>query len=100
MPGESLSFTISKTWDGQVPEDKSEINIRLSLTEGNMVIQVDAPFYNDPPLLSPPGSTPNLWDYEVVEVFFLGEDEKYLEVELAPKGSLNEFLIIFPKLIS
>ena len=32
------------------------------------------------------GSTDQLWNYEVVEVFLLGADNHYLEIELGPKG--------------
>ncbi|OXA41789.1 UPF0462 protein C4orf33 homolog isoform X2 [Folsomia candida] len=92
IPG-GLNFTISKTWDGGVPSDHSEIHIKLTLQgeedAQTLLIQVDAPFFNDPQppaSLSPPGSTPQLWDYEVVELFFLGDEDKYLEVELGPRG--------------
>ena len=32
-----------------------------------------------------------LWDYEVVEVFFLGRSDRYLEVEMSPHG---HFLVL------
>ncbi|EDV25096.1 uncharacterized protein TRIADDRAFT_16650, partial [Trichoplax adhaerens] len=53
-----------------------------------LVIDVVSPFYNDPPSPNcPPGkSCPNLWTYEVVEIFFLGKNNHYLEVELCPHG--------------
>lgn len=53
-----------------------------------MRIQVNAPYFNDPP--APEGPTddpfPGLWEYEVVELFFLGEGDEYLEIELSPSG--------------
>jgi len=54
-----------------------------------MVVKFDAPFYNDPPISDTvPIDRPflGLWNYEVVEAFFLGNDEEYLEIELGPKG--------------
>ena len=63
-----------------------------------ITIKVDAPFYNDP---APPeksvqdssGDPQNdkalmgLWDYEVVEAFFLSsKTQQYLEVEVGPHG--------------
>ncbi|EMP36382.1 UPF0462 protein C4orf33 like protein [Chelonia mydas] len=50
-------------------------------------MEVSALFFNDPPApLVEPGKPFNgLWDYEVVEAFFLSETTKrYLEVELCP----------------
>lgn len=32
------------------------------------------------------GSLDGLWDYEVVEVFFLGRAERYFELEMSPHG--------------
>ena len=47
---------------------------------------VDAPFYGDPPPGAPVGALFRLWDYEVVEVFILGDDDRYLEIEVGPHG--------------
>ena len=49
---------------------------------------VEAQYFNDPP---PPGALPGqayfgLWDYEVVEAFFLNDQDQYLEVEFGPHG--------------
>ena len=53
---------------------------------GSLSIAVNAPFHGDPPPASPPGATDRLWEHEVVELFLLGADERYLEVELGPHG--------------
>ena len=55
---------------------------------GDVVITVKAAYFNDP---APPGGLPGqayfgLWDYEVVEAFFLNEADQYLEVEFGPHG--------------
>jgi hypothetical protein len=54
-----------------------------------MRININAPYYNDP--VAPNNAPTNrpylgLWNHEVVEAFFLGNDEEYLEIELAPSG--------------
>ena len=55
---------------------------------GDVLITVKAPYFNDP---APPGGLPGqayfgLWDYEVVEAFFLNSEDRYLEVEFGPHG--------------
>jgi len=80
---------IHNLWNGQ--PDPSGDKVKISLTEGDneMIIGVEAPFYNDPP---PPNGKPGeayfgLWDYEVVEAFFLASETKeYLELEFGPHG--------------
>ncbi|MEQ1564905.1 MAG: hypothetical protein ABMA64_04655, partial [Myxococcota bacterium] len=34
----------------------------------------------------PAGPTPKLWEHEVVELFVLGDDQRYTEIELNPHG--------------
>jgi hypothetical protein len=51
---------------------------------------MDAPFWGDPAPQAPVGSTDQLWEYEVVEVFVAGEAQErgipYLEMEFSPHG--------------
>ncbi len=47
-----------------------------------------APYYGDP---APPGGKAGeayfqLWDHEVVEAFFLNQEDQYLELEFGPHG--------------
>ena len=51
-----------------------------------LCVEVDAPFYDDPPPPGPAGPTDRLWEYEVVELFLLGASKKYLELEFGPHG--------------
>ena len=51
-------------------------------------MSVQAPYWADP---APPGGQPGqayfgLWEYEVVEAFFLNAKDQYLEVEFGPHG--------------
>jgi len=49
---------------------------------------ITAPYYGDP---APPGGKAGeayfkLWEYEVVEAFFLNQQDQYLELEFGPHG--------------
>jgi len=63
-------------------------NNRPDNNSKDLVIKVLAPFYDDPkiPANASEGSMDKLWEYEVVEVFLLGSDDHYLEIELGPRG--------------
>lgn len=52
----------------------------------SVAVDVDAPFHGDSPPDAPAGSTDRLWEHEVVEAFFLGDRDHYLEIELGPHG--------------
>jgi len=95
----TLKYEINKSWDGDDVSKDSVVLLEItndsalsvsenSLNPVGLVVKIDAPYFDDPPVPKniPPGSTPNLWDYEVVEVFFLGNDDYYLEAEFGPKG--------------
>ncbi len=62
------------------------MRVDLALDPGRLVIEVAAPFHRDPPPDGPEGSCDGLWNHEVVELFLLGDDERYLEIELGPWG--------------
>ena len=91
-----ISFFIINTFQTDRTLELSEIG-----TEGKeqcMIFEVDAPFYNDPAPPEPSDKKSDidskndkalmgLWDYEVVEAFFLcSKSEQYLEVEIGPHG--------------
>uniref|UniRef100_G3TS15 Chromosome 4 open reading frame 33 n=1 Tax=Loxodonta africana TaxID=9785 RepID=G3TS15_LOXAF len=83
-----MDFKIEHTWDG-FPVQHEPVLVRLSPGDSGVMMEVSAPFFNDPPdPLGEPGKPFNeLWDYEVVEAFFLNDrTEQYLEVELCPHG--------------
>jgi hypothetical protein len=50
------------------------------------VIEIDAPYFGDEPPRGPACSLDHLWEHEVVEIFFVGEGDRYLEVEFSPHG--------------
>ena len=63
-----------------------QIHFVMSLTNENLVIRWRAPnLKNDSPE-GAAGPLWELWNYDVVEFFFLGSDEHYLELEFGPYG--------------
>uniref|UniRef100_A0A8C6GU73 Uncharacterized protein n=1 Tax=Mus spicilegus TaxID=10103 RepID=A0A8C6GU73_MUSSI len=81
-----MDFKIEYTWDG-FPVRHEPVCVRLSPCEQGVKMEVSAPLFNDPPSpLGEPGKPfSELWNYEVVEAFFLNDTTKqYLEVELCP----------------
>ena len=91
-----ISFFTINTFQTDQTLELSEIG-----TEGKeqgIIFEVDAPFYNDPAPPEPSDKKSDidskndkalmgLWDYEVVEAFFLcSKSEQYLEVEVGPHG--------------
>ncbi|XP_018415796.1 PREDICTED: UPF0462 protein C4orf33 homolog [Nanorana parkeri] len=83
-----MEFKIEHEWNSR-PVSHDPVTICLKPVPEGLQMDVTAPFFNDP--AAPPGPPgkpfPGLWDYEVVEAFFLNhEKEQYLEVELCPHG--------------
>lgn len=83
-----MEFNIKYTWDG-LPVRHEPVTVTLKSMKEGLLMEVKAPFFGDPP--APPGEPRQaflgLWDYEVVEAFFLCDKSKqYLEVELCPHG--------------
>ncbi|XP_072440176.1 UPF0462 protein C4orf33 homolog isoform X3 [Chiloscyllium punctatum] len=83
-----MKFTITKTWDSS-PVSHRGISLSLKPDDEGLLLEVEGPFFNDPS--APPGKRGKpynqLWDFEVVEAFFLNSSkELYLEVELCPHG--------------
>eukprot|EP01137_Pigoraptor_chileana_P000804 Opistho-2@37543 len=91
----SSFHTIRTAWDGEAIDPSEYVHVR-TFPEGSVVwIEVEAPFFKSP--ASPPcpagESCPELWNYEVVEVFFLGDKDRYLEIELCPYGQYIGLLL-------
>jgi len=84
---EALEVVVSRTWDGKALQQP--VRFWLRMQPDVLVIDVDAPFYDDPAPRGPPGPTDRLWNHEVVEVFLLdasGTMPHYVEIELGPHG--------------
>ncbi len=77
---------IDRTFDGrEIPEDE-RASLALRLSEAGLCVDVEAPFHGDAPPPAPAGSHDGLFEFEVVELFLLGERQRYLELEFGPFG--------------
>ena len=87
----SAIVDVGFTWDGAPIGDDERVRLTLQPDRDVLVVSIEAPFHDDPAPDGPPGPTPGLWDYEVVELFVTGlapagKPTPYLEVELGPHG--------------
>ncbi len=78
-------FELRRTWNDEPlrPDERVRLELRLGPA---IEVEVEASFHGDPPPSAPPGRCERLWEFEVVELFLLGRDEQYLELELGPHG--------------
>lgn len=82
-----MHFVIASTWDGHPIPEAEQTRLEAWIDSGGLQLRVDAPFFSDPPPSHPPGPTPALWNFEVVEFFLVGADgQHYTEIELGPHG--------------
>lgn len=84
--GRSAAWIVDRTWDDRPVGPDESVRVTLRLDPEKILVEVDAPFHDDPSPPEPAGSLDGLWEFEVVELFLLGEDEHYLEIELSPHG--------------
>lgn len=95
---DSLTFCINTTWDGQ-PLGIKYRPAKLKLTSADdgksLCIHVDAEFFDDKPVpnAAPGSASWELWNHEVVEAFFLNDEDNYLEIELSPHGQHLNLLL-------
>ncbi len=80
----SIEISVSRLWSGEYVGEQA--TLALSLDARELVIEIEAVFHDDPPPSAPPGSCWALWEHEVVELFLLGEDDHYIEIEIGPHG--------------
>jgi hypothetical protein len=80
-----IPLHVAHTWNGAPLTAAERTTLRLRDGLDALDIEIDAPFAGDP---APPGkgSTPRLWEHEVVELFVFGADDRYTEIELGPHG--------------
>jgi hypothetical protein len=81
-----MKHVIAGTWNGHPISRKHWVSVDLALKKGELVMNLDSPFYDNPKPGGPAGPTDGLWDFEVVELFLSGDGNRYLEVELGPHG--------------
>jgi hypothetical protein len=81
-----MRLEIRSTWDGHPAEPGEHATITLSAASDALCITVDAPLHGDPPPPGAPGPCWALWEHEVIELFIVGPNNAYTEVELSPHG--------------
>lgn len=75
---------IKTEWNNK-PINHEPIQISLEPLKNELVVHFRAPFFNSPQ--KPKENIDeffNLWDYEVVEAFFLNKAGEYIELEFGP----------------
>ena len=81
---------IRTTWNGIELDAEEHAWVDVERGPTGLCVAIEAPFYGDAPPQAPAGSTPGLWEFEVVELFVAGEDRSktssYLELEVGPHG--------------
>jgi hypothetical protein len=81
-----ITLVVGRTWDGELLPPEARSNVRIGYDGDELVVQVDAPYAGDPAPTGAPGPTDKLWEHEVVELFVVGADQRYTEIELSPHG--------------
>lgn len=99
----AVNIGINKKWDGSPAADSTPpyaLYFSLSPATGDLIIKIDAPFFNDPPPPVEPCRYDELSDFEVVEVFISGMPNTqtrsfnpYIEIEIGPHG--HYFILFF-----
>ncbi len=88
-PGTELR--VEQTWDGAPVGPDEAASVTLVERDGGLHVVVSAPSHDDPVPTAPPGPTWALWEHEVVELFVLGAEDRYTEMEVGPHG---HFLVL------
>lgn len=86
---EVLRLAIGRLWSGEKsPDSRFSALVELQQHEAGILVRAITPPFPAPRIPSaPPGSrVEGLWEYDVIELFFVDEDGQYLEVELGIGG--------------
>lgn len=82
-------FYIEQEWDGTSIDYLDQIHIDVELTDAGLQIQFLSWRHDDecpPTEPDPEKGTWELWNYEVVEIFLVGEHGEYTEIEMGAWG--------------
>jgi hypothetical protein len=85
-PGRGARWTLTRDWRGTPVTAREHVQLAARFEGELLIVEVDAPLHGDPPPSAPPGRCDGLWEHEVVELFLLGDDARYTEIELGPHG--------------
>lgn len=78
-------FEVAQDWTGRPLPPHERFKIELETRRNGLLIDFSGPHYGDPLPPTEAGPTPELWNYEVLEIF-LAHGEHYSEIELGPGG--------------
>ena len=78
--------TIQRFWSGLTTPVNRRVQVGFQVEGDLLNLDWLAPNLNNKGPITPPGPMWELWNYDVVEFFFLGEKERYLELEFSPHG--------------
>ena len=97
----NFAITIAHLWNGKPAKAGETVDLMVS-TDGSshLLVSIDAPFHNDPAPANDAGPTDALWDYEVVELFLVGQNGNFLELELGPHGHHLVLYLDRPRTVS
>jgi len=87
---DSLYFEIDKMWNGDPCGGESlHTEVWVMKKQGGLEVRVHSPQLPNQSLPNAPHDTrvEGLWKYDVVELYFVGEDGTYTEVELGAGGN-------------
>ena len=89
-----LNLSTVYTWDGLRATDLEVAQVDFRIDREGLHVEVSAPFHGDEKPPWPIGPLDRLWEYEVVELFLLAADGRYLEIEMGPHG---HYLVLLMK---
>ena len=84
--GARIALPVASAWNGAPAHSNETVDVGVELGDDELIVRVEAPYHGDPAPAGAPGPTAALWEHEVVELMLLGDDDRYLELELAPRG--------------
>ncbi len=89
-----MNLEVKRRWNGDECPDKSiRGDFEVERTDEGLLITATAPKFSVEHHPNAPSGKrfDGLWDYDVLEIFFIGEDGKYIEVEL---GTAGHYLVL------
>ena len=92
-------FVIANLFNGQPAQLNKPIRLTLKIEGDNCRVDITAPYQKDPPPPAPKGRIWELWEHEVVEIFLVDENGRYIEAEFGPHGHYLLLLLSEPRQI-
>ena len=81
-----MKIILQKTWDGLAISPSEFVSVHFYYGDTHSNIEIKSPYYNNEAPPEPMQSLWRLWEFEVVEIFFVGDNQLYTELEFGPHG--------------